>query len=437
MARRSEIATEHLPPHNLDAEQAVLGACLADRDVILHIADLLKSEHFYRRSHQLIYTAIRTLYDARTPADLIAVVDYLSRQGQLEEIGSEDYLAQLIESTPAIAHARYYAEIVIAHSLRRAGVSAASDIAQLSYDTALEPDELIRQIEETIQSIGESYAYMGEQVQSMAEIVDEYWDTMDVEQGNPVQFGIPTLDYLTGGMLPGQFIVIGARTNVGKTAMGLSIAYHAASAGRTVGIVSLEMSDAEILQRFLAMRTGLSTHQVRSLRSLGAVEQAQVTEAMAQLAEWKVMVTDSTSDKLEVLIRQVRAMHTRRPLELLIVDYIQLLRLLKRTHSRVDELEQITGDLKRLGRELDVPVLAMAQANRGAEDHKVLQLSDFRSSGSIEQDADIALLLNEDDQAETEHSARLICQLAKHRNGPKGIVNLRRINRTTQVVEEA
>ncbi len=436
MAHRQEVT---LPPHNSDAEQAVLGACLADRDVILQLINLLKPDHFFRRPHRLIYGAICALYEARVPADLIAVVDYLSRTGDIEDAGSEPYIAELIAATPTAVHARYYAEIVVGYALRRRAISAGTEIVKLGYDTTLPPLDLMSRVEEAVRDAASEFSLMGEQVLSMTTIVNTYWDALDadVETDPPVPWGIPGLDRITSGMRPSQLIMIGARTSVGKSALALTAAYNAAREGFTVGIISLEMTEQEILERWVAIRTGLSTTDVRGFMRLSPAEQTQVSEALAYLAELRLFVSADRSDYFEDAVTMARSMHEREHIDLLVIDYAQLLKMRKRTSNRVEELEEITRGMKRLARELDIPVLTMAQLNRGSEDRRAPVLSDFRGSGSFEQDANVAILLHEVEDRETEHSASVIANVAKNRNGPNSQVPLRRITITTEMVEEA
>lgn len=271
----------------------------------------------------------------------------------------------------------------------------------------------------------------GEEIPGMGELLSSYWDVMDAGAERPVHWGIPGLDRLTGGMLPGQLVVVGARPSVGKSALAISVAHNAARGGRPVGLVSLEMGEHEIVQRLLAIKTGLSTQEVRRRDAFDTV-----TSAMGPLSELPLYAVSPSSNLTEVIAR-ARTLHEQRKIDLLIIDYLQLMEVGGRSDNRVQELSKITRALKRLAGELAIPVLALAQLNRGAEGHEYPRLSDLKDSGSIEQDADIALLLHRKDDDPAVATDLLICQVAKHRNGPTGNVNLRLIRKTTEVVEEA
>lgn len=415
-----------------ELEAYILGAVISSRwqpsesdawKVLARVCDILEPADFSLSPHRRTWQAIEAQVAEGGPVDPLWVYRRAYRMGYADDaltiVTMEEYEAAMWYTPHVIEMARELRGVAL--RARLADATAAGDL-----ETAGEHFAQLR----TLDQMGRGM------IPSMAEIVDRYWEMMDIEQGTPVSWGIPGLDRMTGGMLPGQLIVVGARTGIGKSALAISVAHAMARAGRVAGIVSIEMSDVEMTQRLVSIRTGLPTPDVKSSRTLDAEQHVRVAEALAQIAQSSVRMVEARSALADV-VAKARAMCDEQDAELVVIDYLQLIRIGNRNRSRVDELEEITGTLKQLARELGVPIMALAQLNRDSEDHTRPRLSDFRSSGSIEQDADIALLIHLDEDGATATSDRLICHVAKHRNGPTGFINLRRMRATTQVVEEA
>lgn len=413
-----------------ELEQALFGAMLytaASPDVegtalVEMAAAMVEPEDLSNHMHQQTWRAFRAIIERGDVLNPISVYEEASLHGFGDEVIDAEHLGGWMMFHYLDAHAVPQAKLVKRASLAR----------QIDEATGRGEFGDVHRLSREMESLNGN---AGDDIPTMAELVESYWETMDVESERVTHWGIPGLDRITGGMLPGQLIVVGGRTGIGKSAFVLSVAYHNVVRGRSVGFISLEMDEHEILQRMLAIRTGLSTLKVRTLKGASDSETAAVTEGMAQINELPLSIKRTTNN-LDDVLATARRMRDKDNIELLVIDYLQLMRMGRRSSNRVEELEAITGAMKSLAHELDVPVLTPAQLNRDTEE-KAPKLADFRSSGSIEQDADIALLLSIDEDGANGVSDRMNCVIAKHRNGPLGMVNLRRMLKTTQVVEES
>jgi replicative DNA helicase len=436
-------AVDRLPPHNLDAEQSVLGSLLIDRDAIIRIASYVKPGDFYRSAHGVIYEAILTLYNRREPTDLITLVDELRRNGRLEDAGGETYLTELIASTPTAVHVEYYGKIVERTATLRRLIGAGSEVVTIGYDESLELEEALDKSEQAIFAVAQKR--QTRDFRSIGEVLEEYFDRLDtLHQQKGTVVGVPTgyadLDKLTGGLQPSDLIIIAARPAVGKSALGLGMAYNSAVRyGKTVGLFVLEMSAEQIVQRMLSMETGIDSHRLR-LGYIDDSEWASVTRAFGRLAEANIYIDDTASVSLMDVRSKARRLHAERGLDMLIIDYLQLMTATSgRSDNRVQEISQISRGLKGLARELNVPVVSLAQLSRAVETRQshVPMLSDLRESGSIEQDADIVMFIYREDTYDPDTERKGIADLivAKHRNGPVGTVHLRFFDRTARFAD--
>jgi replicative DNA helicase len=435
-------ALEHLPPHNLDAEQSVLGALLSDRDAIIHVASYLRAGDFYRRAHSLTYEAILALYNRREPVDLVTLVDELARQGVLEDAGGEPYLAELIAATPTTVHAEYYARIVTRTAVRRRLIDAGGEIVRIGFDDATEVEDALDSAERILFDVSQR---RGErEFRSMREILEEYFDRLDsLHQHKGDVIGVPTgfidLDKLTGGLQKSDLIIVAARPSVGKSALGLSLAYHAAvQHQQTVGLFVLEMSGEQIVQRLLSMETGIDSHRLR----MGFIDDSEwnsVVRAFGRLSEAPIFVDDTASVTMMDVRSKARRLAAEHGLDMIIVDYLQLMTSGRRSDNRVQEISEISRGLKTLARELDVPIVALAQLSRAVESRQshVPMLSDLRESGSIEQDADVVMFIYREEIYDPDTERRGIADIivAKHRNGPVGTVHLRFFEKTARFAD--
>ena len=435
-------AVDFLPPHNLDAEQSVLGALLSDRDAIIRVASFLRPGDFYRRAHSIVYEAILSLYNRREPTDLVTLVDELARQGSIDDVGGETYLAELIAATPTTVHAEYYARIVTRTAVRRRLIDAGSEIVRIGFDDANEVEDALDSAERILFDVSQR---RGERdFRSMRDILEEYFDRLDsLHQHKGDVVGVPTgfidLDKLTGGLQKSDLIIVAARPSVGKSALALSLAYHAAiQHQQTVGLFVLEMSGEQIVQRLLSMETGIDSHRLR----MGFIDDSEwnsVVRAFGRLSEAPIYVDDTASVTMMDVRSKARRLAAEHGLDVIIVDYLQLMTSGRRSDNRVQEISEISRGLKQLARELDVPVVALAQLSRAVESRQshVPMLSDLRESGSIEQDADVVMFIYREEIYDPDTERRGIADIvvAKHRNGPVGTVHLRFFEKTARFAD--
>ncbi|MBX6753536.1 MAG: replicative DNA helicase [Thermorudis peleae] len=432
---------EQLPPHNIEAEQAVLGSLLIDRDAIIRVASFLRPDDFYRSSHRFIYEAILTLYNRRIPPDFVTVVDELERTNRLEACGGVSYLTELLQVVPSAVHVEYYGRIVERTATMRRLTEAGAEIIKIGYSEHLDVEEALEQAERAIFNV--SQRRTTRDFVTVGDVLEQYFDKLDyIQQHRGEVLGVPTgytdLDKLTGGLQRSDLIILAARPSVGKTSFQLGIAHNAATKhGKTVAIFSLEMSAEQLVQRLLAMETGVDTHRLR----LGYIDEQEwdlISRAFGRLAQAPIFIDDTPGISVMELRSKARRLMAEHGLDLLIVDYLQLMQA-RRTDNRVQEISEISRGLKELARELNVPVLALSQLSRAVEtrtDHRPL-LSDLRESGSLEQDADVVIFIYREELYHPDTDKRGIAEVivAKHRNGPTDTVYLRFFDRTARFAD--
>ncbi|HET9014599.1 MAG TPA: replicative DNA helicase [Thermomicrobiaceae bacterium] len=432
---------ERLPPHNIEAEQSVLGSLLIDRDAVIRIASFLKPSDFYRGGHGVVYQAILDLYNRREPPDFVTVVDELERQGRLEDAGGLAYLTDLIGTVPTAVHVEYYGRIVERTATLRRLIGAGTEVVRIGYDESLELDDALEQAERAIFDVSEQRTTRD--FVSIGQVLEHYFDKLDfIQQHRGDIIGVPTgfsdLDKLTGGLQRSDLVILAARPSIGKTSLQLGIAHSAAvKHDKTVAIFSLEMSAEQLVQRLLSMETGVDSQRLR-LGLIDDNEWDQISRAFGRLAEANVYIDDTASISIMELRSKARRLLAEQGLDLIIVDYLQLVQG-RRSENRVQEISEISRSLKGLARELNVPVLALSQLSRAVEsrtDHRPL-LSDLRESGSIEQDADIVMFIYREEiyDPETERKGIAEVIVAKHRNGPTDTVHLRFFERTARFAD--
>jgi replicative DNA helicase len=424
-------ALERLPPQNVEAEQALLGSLLMDRDAVIKVAPTIRPADFYNQSHGQIYAAIVDLYNRRVPADYTTVADELSRRGQLDEIGGLSYLFSLLNSVPTAVHAEYYAELVADRATRRRLITAGTDIVGLGYDEGRELAEVLDKAETLVFDVAQALELRD--YEPISTILERYFERIDfIHQHKGDVLGVPTgyrdLDKLTGGLQKSDLIILAARPSVGKSSLALGFAYNAAVRfSQRVGLYSLEMSAEQLVQRLLSMETGVDSHRLRQ-GFIDDEEWNHVSRAFGRLAEAKIFIDDTAGLSISELRSRARRLAAEQGLDLLVLDYLQLMQG-RRTDNRVQEISEISRGLKALARELDVPIVALSQLSRAVESRTehVPKLSDLRESGSIEQDADIVLFIYREElyQADSEKKGIAEIHVAKHRNGPVGVVPLR------------
>lgn len=414
---------------DLGAEQAVLGSCLLERDAIAAVSRMLRVEDFGVWAHQRLFAAMLALWERREPPDVVLVVSELRARGWLDEAGGEAYLAELIACVPTALHAEFYATRVLSMADRRRLVSAATAgvgrVWHEDADPATVASELADALRGSVRAQGQrSYVLVGE----IAE------DPLAAGRGRQVGGLFAPLDRITGGFERGQVTVLAARPSVGKSALALQLLYVVArDQGVPVGCISLEMARRDVLLRLLAMASGVNTHAVRAGWPVSAGELEALRAAREQLDMLPLAIDADPDTRLESVLGRARRLVTEQRAELLAIDYLQLMHVSRsRPENREREVAAISRALKGLARELDVPVIVLSQLNRNVEHRASAEpvLADLRDSGSLEQDADLVLLLHRTD----EEQGLVQVHVAKNRNGPVGRVPLRFVEHTASFV---
>ncbi len=418
-------------PNSREAEEAVLGSVLINPDSYFEISQVINPEDFYIIRNQWIWRSYMRLHDKRVPIDLLTVGEDLEEQGQLGEIGGKSYLLSLVNQTPTSLHAEAYANIVEQTAIRRKMLAAANEMAKLAYDEGKEVKTIIDEAEKSV--FGLSSRRVRHDVQDIQQVVSEYYDHVDeLSKRDEEIFGVPTgltdLDIKLGGMQNSDLLIVAGRPGSGKTGFLLSVAKNAAQKNKkNVVMFSMEMSNQQLVQRLIAQETKIDTHRLRTGK-LKDEEWTLFTQAMETLEGTHIWLDDTPAITPLAMRTKCRRLHMEYKLDLILVDYLQLMGSDSRNENRVQEVSYISRSLKVLARELNVPVLAAAQLSRAVEQRegKLPVLSDLRESGSLEQDADIVMFIHRPDKDDKENPRRNIAQLivAKHRNGPTGTIEL-------------
>lgn len=433
---------ERLPPHDIDAEEAVIGSILIDGEAITRVTSFLKPSDFYGEKNRWCYEACLALFERGEAINQVTVAHELSLRDRLQELGGASFLSHLVAKVPTSVHAEYYARIVQRTSTMRQLIRAASDIAAIGYQGAADTDTALRAAEEIL--FGIRSGRLSRDFVHIREILDTYMEESaaihSAAERNlaPVPTGFTDMDKLLGGGLQrSDMVVVAARPSLGKSTLAFNIARHAAGAGFTVGIFSLEMSREQIGIRLLASEASVDSYRLR-LGLLSESEERRLLDAIGMLSDLPIYIDDTPVQTIVEMRGKARRLQAEHGLDLLLVDYLQLIGGTGRTDNRVQEMGEISRSLKGLARDLDIPVLACSQLSRAVEQrpsHRPL-LSDLRESGSIEQDADVVAFIYREDVYITreewekrnpsdpypQNIAEII--VAKHRNGPVGTVPL-------------
>lgn len=423
------------PPQDLAAEQSVLGGMLLSKDAIADVVEVLRAGDFYRPAHEAVYDCILDLYGRGEPADPITVSAELERRGELGRVGGAPYLHTLIATVPTAANAGYYAEIVAEKAILRRLVEAGTRIVQYGYGAnsnggdGSNVSEVVDRAQAAIYEVTERRT--SEDYVALEELLQPTMDEIDAiaSRGGSAQ-GIPTgfidLDEVTNGLHPGQMVIVAARPGVGKSTLGLDFARSCSIRhGMSSVIFSLEMSRTEIVMRMLSAEARIRLQDMRGGR-MSDDDWTRLARRMSEISEAPLFIDDSPNMTMMEIRAKARRLKQRNDLKLVVVDYMQLMTSGKRVESRQQEVSEFSRQLKLLAKEIEVPVVAISQLNRGPEQRtdKRPMLSDLRESGSLEQDADIVLLINRPDAWERDDpragEADLI--LAKHRAGPTSTV---------------
>jgi replicative DNA helicase len=422
-------------PHNLEAEKCVLGAILINNPAFNQAAEVIDSQDFFRDAHRRIFDKMVALSERNEPVDLVTLKDELGRSGDLEDVGGPAYIASLTDGVPRSANVEYYAKIVKEKSTLRRLIQSATEVLGRAYEAEEDADELLDQAERSIFQIAEhrlraGFVRIGEMVDSGYQLIEKLQQHKGLVTGVPS--GFVELDEMTSGFQKSDLVIVAARPSMGKTSLVLNMALHAGiEGGKTVGIFSLEMAREQLFLRMLTSEARVDAHRFRG-GFLGEQDYTRLVAAFARLHDAKVYIDDTPSIGILEMRAKCRRLKMERGLDLVIVDYLQLMQGRGRFENRQQELASISRSMKILAKELEVPILALSQLSRAPEsrgDHRP-QLSDLRESGALEQDADVVVFIFREDmyavdgevRPEASGTAEII--VGKQRNGPTGTVRL-------------
>jgi len=420
-----------LVPHSREAEEALIGSILINPEAYYDVTPFLRADDFYIQRHGWIWEIFVRLHERRIPIDFVTVTEELDQMGRLAEVGGPAYLTALINNVPTSLHAEAYGRFIEENSLRRRMLGAANDIARLAFQEGRTVESVLDEAEKAV--FGVSERRLSRDLQPIQQVLSDYYDRIDqlASRGEDI-YGVPTgfidLDRLLMGLQPSDFIIIAGRPGTGKTAFMLSAAKNAAQIHKKhVAVFSLEMSNEQLVQRLIAQETGIDSQRLRT----GKLEEDEwplFTHAIEVMSDTRIFLDDTPALTPLQLRTKCRRLHLEYHLDLILVDYLQLMSSESRVENRVQEVSYISRNLKVLARELNVPVLAAAQLSRAVEQRadKEPQLSDLRESGSLEQDADIVMFIHRPELYEKDTLKKNVAQIkvAKHRNGPVGMVEL-------------
>jgi replicative DNA helicase len=432
---------DKVPPHNLEAEMAVLGAMMLDQEAVITASEILKLEDFYRENHRVLFESILDQNAKGEPVDLVTVAEALRAKGQLEKVGGITFIATIANAVPTASSIEYYSKIVAEKSLLRQLIKVSSGIAARGYDGNEEVLSLLDDAEKTIMEISQRQARGG--FTSIRTILMETFDKIDFLYRNKGNLtGVPTffsdLDRMTSGWQPSDLIIIAARPSMGKTAFVLNMAQNAAVRQKVpVAVFSLEMSKSQLVQRMLCAEAMVDQQRVRTGNLLDT-DWPKLAVAVGPLSEAPIFIDDTVGITVAELRAKARRLKAEHGLGMVVIDYIQLMTGSKKSESRQQEVAQISRALKGIARELNVPVIALSQLNRGVEQRQDKRpiMSDLLESGAIEADADVISFIYRDEYYNQDSSKKGIAEIiiAKHRNGPVGAIELGYLKEFTKFV---
>jgi len=431
--RDVDASLHKVPPQNAEAEQSILGGILLDNQALNNVQEILVTDDFYSESHRRIFTAICELKDRNEPADLITLTNILKNKNQLDGVGGVAYLASLVDNVPSAANVGYYAKIVKEKAILRQLISTATGILKNSYDNSMDMDDLLDEAENAIFKISEnkikqSFYPLKSIIKDTFKTIERLFDKKDLITG--ISTGFDKLDELTSGLQKSELIIVAGRPSMGKTAFAMNLARHAAvEMALPVAVFSLEMSKEQLAMRMLAADAKVESQRLRR-GLLGETDWPKLTTAAGRLSEARLFIDDTPSITVLDMKAKARRLKADSGLELIVVDYLQLMRAGGHKDSREQEISEISRSLKALAKELSVPVIALSQLNRKVEDrtNRRPQMADLRESGAIEQDADVIAFIYRDEvyNKSEDNPEKGIAEIiiGKQRNGPVGTVRL-------------
>mgnify|MGYP001012922882 CR=1 FL=1 len=432
---------EKLPPYNAEAEQAVLGSMMLDKEAVYIALEILQAEDFYKDANQIMFTTMVNLEAQGEPIDMITLTEELHRQNNMEKIGGVGYIAEVANLVPTAANVRHYAEIVVEKAILRKMIRVSTNIVNRCYEECEDTHDLLDQAEKMILEIAEDRSFSG--LIPLKQVLGATLEKIEALAGNKNNLtGVPSffidLDNMTSGWQPSDLIILAARPAMGKTSFGLNIAQNAALKGKVpVAIFSLEMSKEQLVQRLMSSEAMIDQHKLRTGRLLDE-EWIRLTRAAQPLSTAEIYIDDTPAISVLELRAKARRLKAEKGLGLIVVDYLQLMQVGRRQENRQQEISEISRSLKALARELNVPVIALSQLSRAVEQtqDKRPALSHLRESGALEQDADLVMFIFRDDYYNLESEKPGIAEIiiAKHRNRPTGSVELGFIKEFTKFV---
>lgn len=434
-----DLPISKLPPQNIEAEQSVLGAILLDNNALNKALEILNPDDFYKEAHKRIFNTILDLNERNETIDLITLTDYLKGRNELEQIGGASYLTSLVNSVPTAANVRQHSRIIHEKALLRNLIQVATEIVTQGYEGSGRVEDLLDQAESSIFGISErkirpSFVPLKEIVKGSFETIERLYERKERITGVPS--GFTDLDEITSGLQPSDLIVIAGRPSMGKTSLALGIAQYAGIEKKLItAIFSLEMSKEQLVMRMLCSEARVDAHKLRS-GYLGRADWPKLTTAAGRLTEATIFIDDSPALSVLEMRAKARRLKAERGLDLIIVDYLQLMRGRGEADTREQEISEISRSLKALAKELHLPVVALSQLSRAVESRtdKRPVLADLRESGAIEQDADVVIFIYRDEiyRQTDENKGLADIMISKQRNGPVGIRKLAFIDRYTR-----
>jgi replicative DNA helicase len=420
-----------VPPQNLEAEQSVLGSILLDNEALYQVAEILQEKDFYREAHRMIFSSIMSLMDRDEPADLVTLTNELKQKGDLAQVGGVTYLAQVVDAVPTAANVEYYAKIVREKAILRDVIHASTEIITSAYQESNDIVEFLDKAEQVIFQVSESREKAGlvpisNVLKTSFKQIEQNYERKELITG--LATGFKDLDKLTAGLQPSDLIIVAGRPAMGKTSFVLNIAEHVALKEKeSVAIFSLEMAREQLASRLLCSMAKIDSSRLRS-GFIDEVEWMRLTDAAGMLSDSKIFIDDMGQANVFEMRAKARRLKSSKGLGLVIIDYLQLMRGPGKAESREREISEISRSLKAMAKELNVPVIALSQLNRGVESRtdKRPMMSDLRESGAIEQDADIIGFIYRDEvyNKETPDPGIAEFNVVKHRNGAIDMVRL-------------
>lgn len=420
-----------IPPHSVESEQSILGSILLDKDAIITVSEIISPNDFYKEAHKIIYECMLKLSNKNEPIDLITLTEELKKQGYLDDVGGISYITSLSTIVPTTSNVKYYADIVKEKSVLRQLIKASNDIINLGYENSIKVEEVLEKAEKRIFDISQEKA--SDDFKSINEVLVDAYDMIEKLYNNKsdvtgITTGFKDLNKKINGLQRTDLILIAARPAMGKTAFSLNLVQNAALKGdASVAVFSLEMSKDQLVQRMVASQSHVELKKIKT-GTLDGNDWPRIIDAMAVLSNMNIYIDDTPGIKISELRSKCRKLKIEKGLDLILIDYLQLMEGEGNNESRQQEIAKISRSLKIIAKELNCPVIALSQLSRAPEqraDHRPM-LSDLRESGSIEQDADIVMFLYRDEYYHPDSERKNIGEviIAKNRHGETGSVEL-------------